>query len=109
MTSSSKNVCHADAQLAARLPVPAFASKVPDFEEWHVARRLCCCSGLFLPTSDLDLVIINSGCRDVVGGLRALATGLTRKGMARSMQVTSRVLRRRSAESCLTLQCLQAH
>ena len=43
--------------------------------------------GLFLPTSDLDLVIINSGCRDVSGGLRALANALTRKGMAKQMQV----------------------
>ncbi|KAK9804972.1 hypothetical protein WJX73_006042 [Symbiochloris irregularis] len=47
-------------------------------------------TGLFLPTSDLDLVIINSGCRDVPGGLRALATGLTRKGMARNMQVIAK-------------------
>ena len=45
------------------------------------------CAGLFLPTSDLDLVIINSGCRDVRGGLRALALGLTRKSMAKNMQV----------------------
>ena len=44
-------------------------------------------AGLFLPTSDLDLVIVNSGCRDVRGGLRALANALTRKGMAKQMQV----------------------
>lgn len=44
------------------------------------------CAGLFLPTSDLDLVILDSGCRDVRDGLRALANSLTRKGMVRQMQ-----------------------
>ena len=80
----------------------ACVAKMPAHAKWpglvaersHYAQRLASrsscwpgCAGLFLPTSDLDIVIINSGCRDVRGGLRALANALTRKGMAKQMQV----------------------
>lgn len=44
-------------------------------------------TGLYLPTSDMDLVVTDSGCGDVRQGLRALAQALARKGMAKNMQV----------------------
>ncbi len=44
-------------------------------------------TGLYLPTSDMDLVVTESGCHDVRSGLRALASALARKGMAKNMQV----------------------
>ena len=44
-------------------------------------------TGLYLPTSDMDLVVTDSGCTDVRSGLRALAQALARKGMAKNMQV----------------------
>jgi non-canonical poly(A) RNA polymerase PAPD5/7 len=44
-------------------------------------------TGLYLPTSDMDLVVTDSGCMDVRSGLRALAQALARKGMAKNMQV----------------------
>ena len=46
-------------------------------------------AGLYLPTSDLDLVILDSGCTDIVSGLRALANCLVRKGLAKAIQVCS--------------------
>ena len=53
--------------------------------------HLCCfaplhCAGLYLPTSDVDAVIMGSGCTDVPQGLKALATALARKNMAKNMQ-----------------------
>lgn len=44
-------------------------------------------AGLYLPTSDVDAVIMGSGCTDVPQGLKALATALARKNMAKNMQV----------------------
>ena len=44
-------------------------------------------AGLYLPTSDLDLVILDSGCSDIVSGLRALAQYLVRKSLATDIQV----------------------
>lgn len=46
-------------------------------------------TGLFLPTSDMDLVVTGSGCGNVAQGLRALAQAFTRKGMVKNVQVTS--------------------
>ena len=46
-------------------------------------------AGLYLPTSDVDAVIIGSGCSDVPQGLKALANSLARKSMAKNMQVGS--------------------
>lgn len=44
-------------------------------------------TGLYLPTSDMDLVVTDSECADVRQGLRALAQALARKGMAKNVQV----------------------
>ena len=44
-------------------------------------------AGLYLPTSDMDLVIINSGCNDIERGLRALGKAMVGEGMARNVQV----------------------
>ena len=43
--------------------------------------------GLYLPTSDLDLVVVSSGCDDVLQGLKAMANSLLRRGMAKNIQV----------------------
>ena len=44
-------------------------------------------AGLYLPTSDVDAVIMGSGCADIPQGLKALATALARRNMAKNMQV----------------------
>ena len=44
-------------------------------------------TGLYLPTSDMDLVVTDSDCSDVRSGLRALAAALSRKSMAKNIQV----------------------
>lgn len=44
-------------------------------------------AGLYLPTSDIDLVVVNSGCSDIIQGLKAIATSLVRKAMATNIQV----------------------
>lgn len=45
-------------------------------------------AGLFVPTSDIDLVVMDSKCDNIQSGLKALATVLARKGVAKSIQVT---------------------
>jgi non-canonical poly(A) RNA polymerase PAPD5/7 len=47
-------------------------------------------TGLYLPTSDLDAVILNSGCTDIPSGLKALANALTRRNLAKNMQIISK-------------------
>jgi non-canonical poly(A) RNA polymerase PAPD5/7 len=47
-------------------------------------------TGLYLPTSDLDAVILHSGCTDIPSGLKALANALTRRNLAKNMQVISK-------------------
>ncbi|KAK9822265.1 hypothetical protein WJX74_001011 [Apatococcus lobatus] len=47
-------------------------------------------TGLYLPTSDIDLVVVNSGCSDIIQGLKAIATGLLRKTMVTNVQVISK-------------------
>lgn len=42
---------------------------------------------LYLPTSDIDIVILDSGCCHIQSGLKALAKALTKEGVARNMQV----------------------
>ncbi|KAJ7300053.1 hypothetical protein O6H91_Y086900 [Diphasiastrum complanatum] len=44
-------------------------------------------TGLFLPTSDVDVVILNSGCEVPQNGLKALATAFRRKSMVKNLQV----------------------
>ena len=43
-------------------------------------------TGLFLPTSDMDLVVTGSECGNVAQGLRALAQAFTRKGLVKNVQ-----------------------
>jgi non-canonical poly(A) RNA polymerase PAPD5/7 len=47
-------------------------------------------TGLYLPSSDLDLVILDSGCTHVPSGLKALATALARRSMVKNMQVIAK-------------------
>lgn len=47
-------------------------------------------TGLYLPTSDVDAVILNSGCTDIPSGLKALANALTRRNMSKDMQVIAK-------------------
>ena len=44
-------------------------------------------SGLYLPTSDMDLVVMESGAEDVRSALRKLADTLSRRGVARDLEV----------------------
>ena len=46
-------------------------------------------AGLYLPTSDIDLVVLNSGAGDVVTALRALSSKLSRAGLAKNIQVST--------------------
>ena len=47
-------------------------------------------TGLYLPTSDLDAVILHSGCTDIPQGLKALAIALSRKKMVKNMQLIAK-------------------
>lgn len=44
-------------------------------------------TGLYVPTSDVDLVILDSGCTNIQAGLQALAKALTKRGVGQSIQV----------------------
>ena len=44
-------------------------------------------AGLYLPTSDIDLVVMDSKCGDVPIALKALASSLLRRSMAKGIQV----------------------
>jgi len=47
-------------------------------------------TGLYLPTSDMDLVVLQSGVTDIKDTLRKLANKLSSKGIARSIQVITK-------------------
>ena len=47
-------------------------------------------TGLYLPSSDIDVVIMNSGCSNQADGLKALAIALSRRGLARNLQVIAK-------------------
>ena len=47
-------------------------------------------TGLYLPTSDIDAVILNSQCEDVAAGLKALANALSRKNLAKNMTLITK-------------------
>eukprot|EP00199_Chlamydomonas_sp_CCMP681_P000819 CAMPEP_0119102870 /NCGR_PEP_ID=MMETSP1180-20130426/1473_1 /TAXON_ID=3052 ORGANISM="Chlamydomonas cf sp, Strain CCMP681" /NCGR_SAMPLE_ID=MMETSP1180 /ASSEMBLY_ACC=CAM_ASM_000741 /LENGTH=507 /DNA_ID=CAMNT_0007087247 /DNA_START=36 /DNA_END=1556 /DNA_ORIENTATION=- len=47
-------------------------------------------TGLFVPTSDVDVVILDSNCTDIQSGLKALAAALMRKSVAQNVQVIGR-------------------
>ena len=45
-------------------------------------------AGLYVPTSDVDLVVLGADCAgNKQNALKALAAALTRKGVAKGMQV----------------------
>jgi non-canonical poly(A) RNA polymerase PAPD5/7 len=44
-------------------------------------------TGLYVPTSDIDLVILDSGCSNIQAGLKALATSRGKRVVAQSIQV----------------------
>ncbi|BBN04554.1 non-canonical poly(A) RNA polymerase PAPD5/7 [Marchantia polymorpha subsp. ruderalis] len=44
-------------------------------------------TGLYLPTSDVDVVILESGCQVPQDGLKALAKALNRKNLVKNLQV----------------------
>jgi non-canonical poly(A) RNA polymerase PAPD5/7 len=44
-------------------------------------------TGLYLPSSDVDVVVLNSGCQARHDRLKALAKALTRSGLAKNIQV----------------------
>ncbi|MEW5299188.1 MAG: hypothetical protein WDW36_002227 [Sanguina aurantia] len=47
-------------------------------------------TGLYVPTSDIDLVVEHSSHGNIVRALHALANGISRKGIAKSVQVISK-------------------
>lgn len=47
-------------------------------------------TGLYLPTSDIDVVILDSGCGDTQSGLKALAKALAKEGIAKNLQVIAK-------------------
>eukprot|EP00898_Chlorokybus_atmophyticus_P008181 jgi/Chlat1/8364/Chrsp80S07796 len=47
-------------------------------------------TGLYLPTSDIDVVILNSACVTPVDGLRALGNALARRNMVKNLQVIAK-------------------
>jgi len=55
----------------------------------HNARDLtdACTAGLYLPTSDIDLVVMDSGADDVKIALKALGNKLGNTGIATKIQV----------------------
>lgn len=48
-------------------------------------------TGLFLPTSDMDMVVLNSGVDNVPNALRALSVQLSKKRVAKQIQVREAV------------------
>lgn len=58
------------------------------YERAIPAPIICPCAGLYLPTSDVDLVVLDSGCSDIVRGLRAIGNKLVDGAMAKNIQVS---------------------
>ncbi|MCO5596595.1 hypothetical protein L7F22_050661 [Adiantum nelumboides] len=44
-------------------------------------------TGLYLPTSDIDMVILDSGCYDIQSGLKAIANSLARAEVSKNVQI----------------------
>lgn len=55
-------------------------------------------AGLYVPTSDIDLVVEHSSHGNIIRALHALANGISRKGIAKSVQVRAVLVQ---ALSCL--------
>ena len=49
-----------------------------------------CATGLYLPTSDVDAVILDSGCSSPGDGLRALALAVTRRGVGQRVALIAK-------------------
>ena len=47
---------------------------------------LLCRAGLYVPTSDVDVVVQDSGCLNIQEGLRGLSVALSKAGVAKSIQ-----------------------
>ena len=47
-------------------------------------------TGLYLPTSDIDLVVFNTNCINLASGLRKVANHMMRHGMAKNLLVLSK-------------------
>ncbi|GIL71713.1 hypothetical protein Vretifemale_2227, partial [Volvox reticuliferus] len=47
-------------------------------------------TGLYVPTSDIDLVILNSGCSNIQSGLKALGNALNSRKIAQNIQVVGK-------------------
>ncbi|XP_024524838.1 non-canonical poly(A) RNA polymerase PAPD5 [Selaginella moellendorffii] len=47
-------------------------------------------TGLYLPTSDIDAVILDSGCDRIVSGLRAISIELRKRKLARKITIISK-------------------
>jgi len=47
-------------------------------------------TGLYLPSSDIDTVILDSGCTNAPDGLKALAMALSRRGLAKNVQLIAK-------------------
>ncbi|GLI63863.1 hypothetical protein VaNZ11_006973 [Volvox africanus] len=47
-------------------------------------------TGLYVPTSDIDLVILDSGCSNVQSGLKALGNALNSRKVAQNIQVVGK-------------------
>ncbi len=58
-------------------------------------------AGLYLPTSDLDVVVLGSREADVRAALKAVATGLLRKDLARNVQASVQSSRSHLCESVM--------
>lgn len=55
--------------------------------------QLCCAAGLYLPTSDIDLVVMDSKSADVRTALYAVSRKLSERQIARDVQVGSSTAR----------------
>lgn len=45
------------------------------------------CAGLYLPSSDMDVVVMDSRCGDILPALKAVANCLARRDLAKNIQV----------------------
>jgi hypothetical protein len=72
----------------AVLPNPRVLHADPTRETEHFPYWSPLPAGLYVPTSDVDLVVMDTKT-DVQTGLKALANLLSRKGVAKSLQVSS--------------------
>lgn len=90
-------VLHPKCQVACCCPTPpAILFSLSASEEQELTSNLtdACSAGLYLPTSDIDLVVMDSGADDVKIALKALGNKLGNTGIATKIQV--------GPQTCLT-------